>query len=250
MEEAEYRYLWKSIMIFPERKKEKLKMKKNTTLLALALIALLAFTGCSKNDNGADTATPTPVVEENITDTTDDTTTDDTTADDTTADEEASVDDTADAGVLTSNEVLDAIHQRVIDLVGEENYVANMPYDATALSELFGVDPSWYDAAIADGPLMSVHVDKFIAIHATEGNVENVANALNEYRDILVADTMQYPMNVAKIQGSVVETVGDYVFLSMIGYVDDMEQEESDLINAYTEINTQVIDIAKEEIGA
>jgi len=224
-------------------------MKKNTTFLAIALIVLLAFTGCSKNDNGADTATPTPVVEENVTETPEDTTGEDAATEEAPTEEAPAEDE--EAGALVSNETLDAIHQKVVALVGEENYVANMPYDTATLSELFGIDSTWYDAAIAEGPMMSVHVDKFVAIHATEGNVENVAKALNEYRDVLVADTMQYPMNVAKIQGSVVETVGDYVFFSMVGSLDIMDYpEESDLIDAYTEINTQVIDIAKEEIGA
>ena len=97
---------------------------------------------------------------------------------------------------------------------------------------------------------MSVHVDKFIAIHATEGNLENVQNAINSYRDMLVNDTMQYPMNLVKIQGSVVETVGDYVFFVMLGVIDEMAYtEEKDMIDAYTAINNSVIDAAKEVIG-
>ena len=210
-------------------------------LLALSLVVALSFSACGKKEENKDTTTPAPtetVTQEATPDVTEEVTPD--------ASEEVPSDETLDpAGEIVSDATLDAVHNAAKEQLGE-NYIPSMPYDATTLTELFGVDPSWYDAAIAEGPMMSVHVDKFIGIHATEGNVENVANALNAYRDTLVADTMQYPMNVTKIQGSVVETVGDYVFFVMLGSLDATAYEdEGKMIEDYKAINTNVIEAAK-----
>ncbi len=204
-------------------------------LLALSLVVALAFSACGKKEQNENTATPAPT--ETVTE---------TPSEEVTPEVEVPSDETVDpAGELVSNATLDAIHNAAKEQLGE-NYIPSMPYDALTLSELFGVDPQWYDAAIAEGPMMSVHVDKFIAIHATEGNVENVANALNAYRDSQVADTMQYPVNVSKIQGSVVETVGDYVFFVMLGSLDPTTYEdENKMIEDYKAINMNVIEAAK-----
>ena len=204
-------------------------------LLALSLVVALAFSACGKKEQNENTATPAPT--ETVTE---------TPSEEVTPEVEVPSDETVDpAGELVSNATLDAIHNAAKEQLGE-NYIPSMPYDALTLSELFGVDPQWYDAAIAEGPMMSVHVDKFIAIHATEGNVENVANALNAYRDSQVADTMQYPANVSKIQGSVVETVGDYVFFVMLGSLDPTTYEdENKMIEDYKAINMNVIEAAK-----
>ena len=204
-------------------------------LLALSLVVALAFSACGKKEQNENTATPAPT--ETVTE---------TPTEEVTPEVEVPSDETVDpAGELVSNATLDEIHNAAKEQLGE-NYIPSMPYDATTLSELFGVDPQWYDAAIAEGPMMSVHVDKFIAIHATEGNVENVANALNAYRDSQVADTMQYPANVSKIQGSVVETVDDYVFFVMLGSLDPTTYEdENKMIEDYKAINMNVIEAAK-----
>ena len=204
-------------------------------LLALSLVVALAFSACGKKEQNENTATPAPT--ETVTE---------TPSEEVTPEVEVPSDETVDpAGELVSNATLDAIHNAAKEQLGE-NYIPSMPYDALTLSELFGVNPQWYDAAIAEGPMMSVHVDKFIAIHATEGNVENVANALNAYRDSQVADTMQYPVNVSKIQGSVVETVGDYVFFVMLGSLDPTTYEdENKMIEDYKAINMNVIEAAK-----
>ena len=204
-------------------------------LLALSLVVALAFSACGKKEQNENTAAPAPT--ETVTE---------TPSEEVTPEVEVPSDETVDpAGELVSNATLDAIHNAAKEQLGE-NYIPSMPYDALTLSELFGVNPQWYDAAIAEGPMMSVHVDKFIAIHATEGNVENVANALNAYRDSQVADTMQYPVNVSKIQGSVVETVGDYVFFVMLGSLDPTTYEdENKMIEDYKAINMNVIEAAK-----
>lgn len=214
---------------------------RNKKLMALSLIAVLAFTACSKKDTPEPTPTPTVAPTE-------------APAEPTAEPEQPGTDvggeENLGATELTSNETLDKVHEEIKTAYGEV-YVPNMPFTKENLDEQFGIKADWYDAAIAEGPMMSAHVDKFIAIHATEGNLENVQNALNKYRETLVADTMQYPMNLLKIQASKVETVGDYVFFIMLGTIDEMAYtEDSDMIKAYEEQNQIAIDIIKKNIEA
>lgn len=211
----------------------------NKKLITLSLVVVLSFTACGKKTETTPQVTPTPtetpVVDEGITEGNEDL--------------ENPSEEEFDNSMVASNETLDTIHDKILENFGED-YVATMPFPADAITESFGVESDWYDAAIAEGPMMSTHVDKFLAFHATEGNLENVQNALNAYRNLLFEDTMQYPMNLTKIQGCVVETVGDYVFFVMLGFVDDMAyDDESQIIDAYTELNNSVIDAAKEVIG-
>lgn len=107
------------------------------------------------------------------------------------------------------DEKLTQIHQAVKDAY--EEYIPSAPYDQAALEDLFGVSSDLYDSYIAEGPMISVHVETFVGIAAKEGKGEEVEQALNEYRDNLLADTLQYPMNLVKIQASQVIRHGDYV---------------------------------------
>ena len=67
-----------------------------------------------------------------------------------------------------------------------------------------------------------------LIIHAKDGKVEDVENALNAYRDSLVNDTMQYPMNLGKIQASRVERIGDYVCFVQLGADTSSVEEQGD----------------------
>lgn len=220
---------------------------RHKSLLTAAFVVALAFTACGKKaDEPA--ATPTPVVETTPEATEEPTPEITEEAPEVTENEENSIpsdDNLEQSEEIASNETLDAVKTAIQEQLGGD-YLPDMSYPADSVEELFGVKSEWYDAAIAEGPMMSVHVDKLLAFHATEGNVENIANALNTYRDTLITGTLQYPMNLLKIQGSVVETVGDYVIFSLLGMVDDMAyDEDSQFIDAYKEINESVIATAK-----
>ncbi|ABX40615.1 DUF4358 domain-containing protein [Lachnoclostridium phytofermentans] len=215
---------------------------RNKKLMALSLVAVLAFTACGKKETNEPTPTPTvaptetPAATETPTETPAEPGTDG-------SGEELG------ATELTSNETLDKIHEEVKAAYGD-NYLPNMPFTVENLDEMFGIKADWYDAAIAEGPMMSAHVDKLIGIHVTEGNLENVQNALNEYQKKIATD-IQYPMNLPKVQASVVETAGDYVFFVMLGTIDEMKYtEDSDMIKAFGEQNQIAVDIIKKNIEA
>lgn len=215
--------------------------KKIYLLTAAAVMTGIMVSACApKKDAGAET----PVSTEQTT-SPDDTTGGDNTADadDTTgADSTTGTDNTAPGA--STDKALNEVHEAVKAVYGD-NYIPSMPYDATALEELFGVKADWYDAVIAEGPMISVHVDTFIGVKAKADKVKDVAAALETYREGQIESSVQYPMNIVKVQASQVVTHGDYVFFVMLGSADEAaeaENEEAALASA-KESNQKAMDM-------
>ena len=139
---------------------------------------------------------------------------------------------------------LDEIHAAVKEAYGE-NYIPSAAFDEQGMKELFGINSDLYDSFIAEGPMISVHVDTFVAVKAKEGKGEEVAQHLNDYRDSQLNGAMQDPMNLPKIEASQVVRHGDYVFFVMLGTPSEeaeVQGEEAALESAKE--NTQIaIDI-------
>ena len=138
------------------------------------------------------------------------------------------------------------IHQAVQEAYGAL-YGPDTPADEYYLTDVLGLDASWYDAVVAEYPMMSNSVETFVLVHPTEGNLENVVSALLAYQDMRINDNW-YPSNLAKITGSLVEVVGDYVcFTALGGMVADemMYEDEAEAIEAYKESNQVAIDTIK-----
>lgn len=131
-------------------------------------------------------------------------------------------------GAESTDETLNQLHSAVKKAYGEQ-YIPSMAYDETMLEEMFGVKKDWYDAYIAEGPMISVHVETFIGIKAKEGKTGDVAAALESYRKSQLESGVQYPMNLPKVEASQVVTHGDYVFFVMLGGADlDAEEQGED----------------------
>ena len=67
-----------------------------------------------------------------------------------------------------------------------------------------------------------------IIVKPVQGKEDEVFQALTAYRDNLVNNSMQYPMNIGKIQASVVENVDGYVCFLLLGGNTMAEQEQGD----------------------
>lgn len=198
--------------------------KKIYALTAVVLMTGIMATACApKTDAGAATTAA-------------ETTAAETTAVETTVPAETGdiAGETDAACTVPTDETLDRIHDAVQMAYGE-NYIPNMPYDTTALEEVFGVDAGWYDAVIAEGPMISVQVETFVGIKAKPDKVKDVAAALEAYRKDQIENAMQYPMNMVKLEASQVVTQGNYVFFVMLGSADEAEEakgEEAALASA------------------
>ncbi|WP_455715066.1 DUF4358 domain-containing protein [Anaerosporobacter sp.] len=128
-----------------------------------------------------------------------------------------------------------------------DSYLPSMDYDAEALESIFGVKEDWCEEYIAQGPMMSAHVDTFVAIKAKEENVQEVVDALNSHRDYLINDSMQYPVNQVKIQASRVEQIGNYVFFILLGEIPMEVEEQGD--EAILEAAKEQVQIAVDAIN-
>lgn len=143
----------------------------------------------------------------------------------------------------TAREVkLEDIYTAVKEAYGDQ-YIPSMEYDEQALKELFGIPADLYISYIAEGPMISVHVDNFVAIEAKEGKGEEVEKLLNTYRDYLVTESLQYPMNMSKVEASEVVRHGDYVFFVMLGAVDDDAADEASALEAAKKSNHIGVDV-------
>lgn len=139
---------------------------------------------------------------------------------------------------------LEEVHTVIKEAYGEK-YIPSAAYDEQAMNDLFGIGGGLYDSFVAEGPMISVHVDQFIAVKAKEGKGEEVEKLLGSYRDSQLNDALQYPMNLPKIEASEVLRHGDYVFFVMLGTPSDealMEDEEAALESA-KEQNKIAVDI-------
>lgn len=114
------------------------------------------------------------------------------------------------------------IHAAVKESLGED-YGANRDLEKEELEGIVKVKEEDMEEYIAQAPMISVGVDNFIAIEAKEGKADEIEQGLNNHRKYLVEDSMQYPMNIAKINASKVIRHGDYLFFVMLGKYDDRD---------------------------
>lgn len=213
-----------------EREIEYMRKKYLATAAILATVSVLAACG-GKNDTPNDEPTKAPTATEAPT---------------ATPTEAPAVDVSTQIG-----EIYEAIKA-----VYGDNYIPSMRIDNEAeyLQGTYGLDPSWYDYLIGEISMVSVNVDTLLIIHPTEGNLENVQNAMKTYQDYLINDSRQYPMNLLKVQGCQYETVGDYVIFVMLSNDNDMSEEisedqEAAVIQSHQEQNQAGIAAAKKLLG-
>lgn len=146
------------------------------------------------------------------------------------------------------DEGISAIKVGVVNALGE-NYWPNTVMPVEFL-EGYGLTSDMYDEFMGEMPMISTNVDTFIVIKAKEGQVEAVEGVLNAYRDNLVNDTMQYPMNVGKIQASQVVTAGNYVCFVQFGadVMTAMESGEEAVIKQCQEHNELAIQAIRDAV--
>lgn len=122
------------------------------------------------------------------------------------------------------------VRQAVADAIGD-NYFPQMEIPAEFM-EGFGLTADMYEEFFGEMPMISTNVDTLIVIKAKEDQVAAVEGVLNAYRENLVNDTMQYPMNLGKIQASEVKTFGKYVCFVQLGgdVMDALEKGDEEVI--------------------
>lgn len=130
---------------------------------------------------------------------------------------------------------LDKVHAAVKTELGED-YFPDRALTAEELETLMGVKAADVESFVAEMPNISMRIDTFIAVRAKAGKGEAVKKALEAYRTFLVEESMQYPMNLAKVNAATVVAHGDDVYFLMLGKMDETSEDiESDEAKAFAE---------------
>lgn len=127
-----------------------------------------------------------------------------------------------------------------------DGYLPNMTIDEDVLAEQYGIKKNMYEEVIAEGPMLSFQIDTFIAVKAKDGKAEAVKAAMEKYKQYLLDESMQYPMNAAKIPATQVYNFGNYVFFSMLV---SPQGEEPESEEAYLEAAKKQNQIAYDTIA-
>ncbi len=197
-------------------------MKKLLALLLALLMVAACFTGCGEKDENttedSQSVSDTVVEDENT----------DDSANEDGAEYSVDIELSESNPEAETNDISTAdIAAAIKEMLGEQ-YRPSMPLDNEFLEMTYGVKPEWIDNFFAEIPMISFHIDTFIAIKAAEGQADNVETALNDYLKYTLENSLQYPSNVPKLNASRVYRLGDYVFYILLGAVPDefMDNEE------------------------
>lgn len=138
---------------------------------------------------------------------------------------------------------MEELKAAVVEVLGED-YWPNMAADAEILSEMYGISEDMCDDFLAEMPMISTNVDTLIIIKAKEGQEDAVEKVLDEYRESLVNDSLQYPMNIGKVQASRIEAFDNYIcFVQLGGDVTDLMEQGEDVVIAHCqEQNEKALD--------
>lgn len=206
-----------------------MKLKKLLTICLTIVLSATMMTACStKKDN--DTSSGTSSGSSNTSNT-----------GSTGSSSQSSGDDSGSSSTTAKTGLLSTVHDEIKAMFGED-YIPSQQYDEQYLEEQLGISSDLVKDFVAEGPMMSAHVDTFIGIEAAEGKAEEVEQKLNDYRQSLVDDSVQYPMNVPKIQASKVTRIDDYVFFTILGRYNDELTGEEELLKHYESETKSVVD--------
>lgn len=114
-----------------------------------------------------------------------------------------------------------------------DSYLPSQKIDKTTLAEVYGIKKNMYDDVFAEGPMLSFQIDTFIVVKAKSGKAKTVKNALEKYKKSLISQSVQYPMNAAKLPAIQIYQFDNYVFFSMlVTPPDDKAETESQILAA------------------
>ncbi|MDE6701187.1 MAG: DUF4358 domain-containing protein [Acetatifactor sp.] len=148
------------------------------------------------------------------------------------------------------SEEMATLREAVVNELGE-GYWPNTQIPAEMLEMNYGLTSDMYEDYMGESPMISANVDTLLIVKAAEGQADAVEEALQNYRTDLVENSLQYPMNVPKVQGSMVERIDDYVcFVLLGGDLEAAAEHGDEAAVAYSrKQNQRAIDVIKETLN-
>lgn len=141
------------------------------------------------------------------------------------------------------------LRDAVAEALGED-YWPDSVMEPEYVQDLYGLKPDMYEDIFAETPMIGTNVDTLIIVQAKKDRVEDVEKALNTYREGEINNTMQYPMNIGKVQASRIETIDNYVFFIQLGgsSVDAEEEGEEKVMELSREQNEKALEAIRQAL--
>lgn len=108
------------------------------------------------------------------------------------------------------------------------------------INDRYGLSADSYTEITAHVPMISTFVDTVVVVKAAEGKASDVEAALKAYHTSLVEESLQYPMNIEKVNAGQVVTKGNYVALIMLGAIDEREDASDSDRAKFAEEQTKI----------
>lgn len=141
------------------------------------------------------------------------------------------------------------LRDAVAEALGED-YWPDSVLEPEYVQDLYGLKPDMYEDIFVETPMIGTNVDTLIIVQAKKDRVEDVEKALNTYREGEINNTMQYPMNIGKVQASRIETIDNYVLFIQLGgsSVDAEEEGEEKVMELSREQNEKALEAIRQAL--
>ncbi|MCM1569101.1 MAG: DUF4358 domain-containing protein [Roseburia sp.] len=128
----------------------------------------------------------------------------------------ADADGNGEDAIIGWSDEMETLRNAVEDALGE-NYWPDTRMDSQMLETVYGISSDMYEDYLAEMPTISANVDTLLVIKANDDTADEVETILTEYREDVINNSRQYPMNLGKVQASRIERLGDYVCFVQLG---------------------------------
>ena len=216
------------------QKERKVTMKKNKilTVCSLLVVSVVLLTACGKKNNGntgENTESTTPQTSSQAGNNTGNT--------------------PAESTEPAQESSLMYLRDAVAEALGED-YWPDSVLEPEYVQDLYGLKPDMYEDIFVETPMIGTNVDTLIIVQAKKDRVEDVEKALNTYREGEINNTMQYPMNIGKVQASRIETIDNYVLFIQLGgsSVDAEEEGEEKVMELSREQNEKALEAIRQAL--
>ncbi|MCH5200549.1 MAG: DUF4358 domain-containing protein [Oscillospiraceae bacterium] len=108
------------------------------------------------------------------------------------------------------------------------------------INDRYGLDADSYTEITAQVPMISTFVDTVVVVKAADGKAGEVEAALKAYHKTLVEESIQYPMNIEKVNAGQVVVNGNYVAFIMLGAIDEREDASDSDRASFAEAQTKI----------
>ena len=141
------------------------------------------------------------------------------------------------------------LRDAVAEALGED-YWPDSVMEPEYVQDLYGLKPDMYEDIFVETPMIGTNVDTLIIVQAKKDRVEDVEKVLNTYREGEINNTMQYPMNIGKVQASRIETIDNYVLFIQLGgsSVDAEEEGEEKVMELSREQNEKALEAIRQAL--